>query len=287
MKQAGMMEIPIAALTIRTTKAHEMGNISKRFCCILITFLFYTDTAQAQGSKSCSIKNTTTSSGETISYKVYYTLAGIYVPAGEATFSNKLEIFNKQKVFHVTGEGHTYRSYDWFYKVRDVYESFIDTLSMLPMKFQRNISEGGAKSFEQTLFNHKENKAVSAKTTINIPDCTQDVLSMIYYARNIDFSKYKVNDKIPFEMYLDDQVHSLYLRYLGKAVLKTKYGTFNTIKFKPKLIEGTLFRGGEEMTVFVTDDKNKIPVYIETPIVVGKVKVYLVRKSKSKEAAAH
>jgi hypothetical protein len=60
--------------------------------------------------------------------------------------------------------------------------------------------------------------------------------------------------------------------------LKTKYGSYKTIMFKPKLIEGTLFKGGEEMTVFVTDDKYKIPVYIETPIVVGKVKVYLLPK---------
>jgi hypothetical protein len=254
-----------------------MSTIWRSFCLLFATMLFQHSVTQAQVNSFCGIINSTTKGGERISYKVYYTVAGIYVPAGEATFSNELVSLNQQKVFHVVGEGHTFSSYDWFYKVKDVYESFIDTQSMRPLKFQRNISEGGKKHFDQVLFNHSEGKAISTRKAISIPNCTQDVLSMIYYARNIDFSKCKVNEKIPFDMYLDDQVHSLYLRYLGKAVLKTKYGTFNTIKFKPKLIEGTLFRGGEEMTVYVTDDKNKIPIYIETPIAVGKVKVYLIR----------
>ena len=277
MRPAGTTAIPIVALTIRITNADEMRMISRSFNTLFFVFLFYFVETQAQVASFCNLKNASTKGGEKISYKVYYIFAGIYVPAGEATFSNELESYNQQKVFHVVGEGHTYASYDWFYKVRDVYESFIDTLTMLPVKFQRNISEGGKKNFDQVLFDHSEGTAVSNRKTVSIPNCTQDVLSMIYYARNIDFSKCKVNEKIPFEMYLDDQVHSLYLRYLGKAVLKTKYGTFNTIKFKPKLIEGTLFRGGEEMTVYVSDDKNKIPIYIETPIVVGKVKVYLIR----------
>jgi hypothetical protein len=208
---------------------------------------------------------------------VYYTLAGVYVAAGEATFSNVLETYQQRKVFHVTGEGHTLKSYDWFYKVRDVYESFIDTATMLPLKFIRNVAETGNRIYDHVTFDHKTKTAVSRTGSIQTPDCIQDVLSAIYYARNIDFSRYKVNDIIPFNMYLDDQVYPLYIRYLGKEKLHTRHGDYNTIKFRPKLIEGTLFRGGEQMLVYVTDDARKIPVYIETPILVGKVRVYLIR----------
>jgi hypothetical protein len=74
-------------------------------------------------------------------------------------------------------------------------------------------------------------------------------------------------------MFLDDEVFNMYVRYLGKEEIKTKYGRFRAIKFKPLLIEGTIFSGGEKMTVWVTDDENKIPVRIESPIVVGSVKV--------------
>jgi len=106
-----------------------------------------------------------------------------------------------------------------------------------------------------------------------VPSCVQDVISSIYYARNIDFSKLKVNDKIPFNMFLDNQVYEIYVRYLGKDIVKTKYGRFRAIKFKPLLIKGTIFEGGEKMTVWVSDDGNHIPLRVESPITVGKIQV--------------
>ena len=74
-------------------------------------------------------------------------------------------------------------------------------------------------------------------------------------------------------MFLDNEVYSMYIRYLGREMVKTKYGKFRAIKFKPMLIKGTIFKGGEDMEVWVTDDMNRIPVRIESPIVVGKVKI--------------
>ena len=94
----------------------------------------------------------------------------------------------------------------------------------------------------------------------------------IYYLRNIDFNKYKPEDKIPFNLFLDNQVYNVYIKYLGKERVKTQYGTFNAIKFKPLLLKGTLFEGGEKMTIWVTDDLNHIPVRIESSIIVGSIK---------------
>jgi hypothetical protein len=82
-----------------------------------------------------------------------------------------------------------------------------------------------------------------------------------------------VDDKIPFDMFLDNQVYPLYIRYLGKEVIKTKYGKFRAIKFRPLLVKGTIFTGGEKLTVWVSDDANHIPLRIESPIVVGSEKV--------------
>jgi hypothetical protein len=106
-----------------------------------------------------------------------------------------------------------------------------------------------------------------------VPECVQDVLSAIYYARNINYARYKRGDKIPFNMFLDGEVHNLYVRYLGTEEIKTRYGTFRAIKFSPLLIKGTIFEGGEKMIVWVTNDANRIPVRIESPIVVGSIKV--------------
>ena len=82
-----------------------------------------------------------------------------------------------------------------------------------------------------------------------------------------------VGDKIPFNLFLDNEVYNIYVRYLGKETIKTKYGKFRTIKFKPLLLKGTIFEGGEKMTVWVSDDANHIPLRIESPISVGSVKV--------------
>lgn len=225
------------------------------------------------GDDFCDIRNTTFKAGESLTFKVFYTVAGVYVGAGEAVFNTTLERFNNIPVYHVVGEGKTFSFYDNFFKVRDRYETYIDTANLQPYKFIRNVYEGGYKKFENVTFNKATNTAITNNGVFKVPSCVQDVLSSIYYARNIDFDKYKPGDKIPFTLFLDKELFAMYIRYLGKETIKTKYGKFKSIKFKPLLIKGTIFEGGEKMTVWISDDKNKIPVRIESPISVGSIKV--------------
>ncbi len=221
----------------------------------------------------CAIPNTAYKAGEKVSFTVYYNVAGIYVNAGIATFTNTLETLNGRPVFHIVGEGKTNDSYDWIFKVRDKYETYVDTVTMQTLKFVRNVNEGGYKKFQNVTFNKTANTAVTNDGVFKVPPCVQDVVSSVFYARNIDFSRLRPDDKIAFSMFLDNEVYNMYIRYLGKETIKTKYGKFRAIKFKPMLIKGTIFEGGENMTVWVTDDANRIPVRIESPIVVGKVKI--------------
>lgn len=225
------------------------------------------------GDEFCGIRNKAFEEGESISYNVFYNVIGLYVNAGNANFSVSLDKMNNRPAYHVVGRGSSNPSYDWIFKVRDRYESYIDTANLQPLKFIRNIEEGGYKKFENITFNQETNTAVTTEGVYKVPGCIQDVLSSIYYARNIDFNKYKPDDKIPFAMFLDNEVYNLYIKYMGKETIKTKYGKFRAIKFKPLLVKGTLFEGGEKMTVWVSDDPNHIPLRIESPIVVGSVKV--------------
>ena len=238
------------------------------FC---ICFLFVVQ-LNAQ-TNFCGIKNSTTQNGEEITYTIYYALAGAHVNAGSTTFSNMLEKLNGRTVYHTVGVGGSNVKYDWIYKVRDRYESYIDTATMQPLKFFRDVNEGSTKKMETVNFNHTNHTATNETGTYKVPACIQDVLSMIYYARNIDFDKYKKGDKVPFQMFLENQVYDLYIRYQGKEEVKTKYGKFNAIKFKVLLIPGTIFKGGEDMTVWVSDDENHTPVRIESQIMVGSIKV--------------
>lgn len=225
------------------------------------------------GDDFCGIRNTSFQGGEVISFVVFYNVVGLYVNAGNASFTTTMERLNNKPVYHVVGDGKTNSSYDWIFKVRDKYESYFDTATLQPYKFVRNIEEGGYKKYENVTFNQSANTAVTTNGVFKVPNCVQDILSAIYYARNINFDKYKPNDKIPFSLFLDNEVFNMYIRYLGKETIKTKYGKFRAIKFKPLLVKGTMFEGGERMTVWVSDDGNKVPVRIESPIVVGTVKV--------------
>lgn len=245
----------------------------KFFAPLLLGLFSFSTDAGAPYNEFCGIENKAFNVGEKVTFTVYYAVAGIYVNAGNATFSSELETFNNRPVYHVTGEGKTNSSYDWIYKVRDKYETYIDTATMQPLKFVRNVNEGGYKKYQNITFNKTANTAVATDGVFKVPACVQDVMSSMYYARNVDFSKLQPDDRIPFSMFLDNEVFNMYIRYMGKETIKTKYGKFNAIKIKPLLLKGQIFEGGEKMTVWVTDDANHIPVRIESPLVVGKVKI--------------
>lgn len=243
---------------------------------IPILILLLSFTTQLPG-EFCGVRNTAFKAGEEVTMIVYYSTLGMYVGAGEAKFTTSLERFNGKPVYHCVGTGTTYSFFDNFFKLRDRYETYIDTETMLPVKFIRNVDEDGYKIYNNVSFNHQSGTAVSTNGVFKVTSCIQDVISSVYYARNIDFSKYKPGDKIPFDMFLDDEIYHLYLRYEGKENIKTKYGKFRAIKFKPLLIKGSIFQGGEKMTVWVSDDENHLLLRAESPIAVGSIKVDMMR----------
>ena len=240
--------------------------------CSLFT-AFFTVSFTAKMPPPCNIRNNAFKANEEVKMKVFYSTMGMYVGAGEATFTSSLERYNGKPVYHLIGTGTTYSFFDGFFKVRDKYESYIDTTDLLPYKFVRNIDEGGYKIYNNVTFNHDAKTAVSTNGVFKVTDCIQDVVSMVYYTRNINFDKYKVNDKILFDMFLDDEVFHMYIRYMGKETIKTRYGKFNAIKIRPLLIKGTIFEGGEKMTAWLSDDPNHLLLRAESPIAVGSIKV--------------
>ncbi len=243
--------------------------------------IFHCPTIFAQ----CAEKNNAFTFGEEISYEVAYNLGFIWVKAGWASFKVAKTSVNNISTYKFSAYGTTLEKWDWIYKVRDTYEAHMDVDMLRPLKFYRNTLEGKTKVNNRYKFNYTDRQIYSSTTssekpsskdTLNLPDCTLDVLSMIYRARNIDYGKYKKNDKIPISLIIDGKVYDLYIRYLGKEVIKTRDKTkYRCFKFKPLLVEGTLFSSGENMTVWVTDDKNKIPIVIEAKILVGSVKAIL------------
>ncbi|HKG67924.1 MAG TPA: DUF3108 domain-containing protein [Segetibacter sp.] len=240
---------------------------------LLIVLMFSFTVRLTAGDDFCGVRNNSFHAGENLSLIVFYNALGLYINAGTANITvNSERLFNKP-VFHIVGTGSTNSKYDWIFKVRDRYETYIDTATLKPYKFIRNVNEGGYRKYENITFNQTANTAITTQGVFKVPNCINDVVGAVYYARNIDFDKYKPGDRIPFFMFLDNEVYNMYIRYEGKQTVKTRYGKFRAIKFKPLLLKGTIFEGGEKMTVYVSDDANKIPLRIESPLLVGSVKV--------------
>ncbi|MGJ7031235.1 DUF3108 domain-containing protein [Niabella hirudinis] len=222
----------------------------------------------------CAIPNTAFQAGEKVGFTVGYSVAGAFVPAGAGSFETTLIKLNGRSVYHITGTGRTLSSYEWAYKAKDTYETFIDVETFQPLQFIRNINEGGYKKYEKVSFVKSANTAVTMEgNTYKVPPCVHDVVSSVFYARNVDYNSLKRGDKVPFSIFLDNEVFNMYIRYMGKETINTKYGKFKTIRIQPLTIKGTIFEGGEKMVVWVTDDANHVPVRVESPIIVGKVRI--------------
>lgn len=251
---------------------------------ITAVLLFFSFNLCAQ--QKCDYNNYYFKAGESVTYKTVYKLGPIWVEAGEGTFTaDTAKLFGKT-MYHYTGKGGTYPKYDWIYRVRDVYESYADTATLKPYRFMRDVEEGSSDFYEEDYFFHKRKKAYLnikdvkkplIRDTIEIDECTFDPLSAIYYARCINYKKYKINDLIPITLLISRKVYSLHIRYLGVEEIDSEFGRFRCVKFKPLLVDGTIFKGGENMTVWVTDDNNRLPLYIESELLVGTVRVYLTK----------
>ena len=230
----------------------------------------------------CITENNVFKGGERVYYHAFYNWKFIWLNAGEVTFTVDETKWRGLPAYHFKSIGGTFRNYDRIYRVRDTFEVFVDRYNLKPFEYRQITNEGSYSANHHYIFN-RENQTIRTsisregkpfeREVIPWPECAFDLLSMIYQARNIDFSKYRSGDKIPIALVVDGEIHNLYIRYLGREVAKTRDGrSFNCLKFAPMLVKGTIFEAGEGMTVWVTDDKNRVPILVEAKILVGSVK---------------
>lgn len=251
---------------------------------ILFT-VFLSVVALHVAAQNCEIKTVNFKSGEQVTYRAIYNWGVIWVNAGDVVFTVSDTTYMGKPSLHLSSRGWSLKQYDWFFKVRDRFESIVDQKTIQPYWFERDTKEGRYNAYNRYVFRHSDSVLDVISHTSNrsfkkellpLKQCTFDVLSAIYYCRNIDFGAYKEGDKIPLTMAIDNEIFDLHIRYQGKEQLKTRSGeVYNTIRFKVMLVEGTIFKGGEDMEVWVTDDDNRVPVLVEAKILVGSVKALL------------
>ncbi|MCG9880355.1 MAG: DUF3108 domain-containing protein, partial [Bacteroidia bacterium] len=221
------------------------------------------------------LNNQAFSYGEKLNYRVHY---GPF-SAGNCEFvvaPTPVEV-NNRKSFHIKVVGRSAGMVDAMFNVRDEFESYVDEEAIIPWKQIKKVKEGKYTDSDFILFDQKNGFATSRRGKISIEEQTQDVVSAIYFARTTDMSQAKIGDIFPVNFYMDGENYLLRFKYVGKEKLKTDVGTFNTLVIKPQLIKGRVFKDDEALTLWVTDDENKVPLMVESSIFVGSIKAQITK----------
>jgi hypothetical protein len=175
------------------------------------------------------------------------------------------------------GTGRTLGGFNTFFKVNDVYESYIDKKGVFPWQFVRRVDEGGHKVTQDYTFKHDKLKVNNGKgKEFTVPLAIQDMVSSFYYARTLDFKKMKVGDVVEFKCFMDDEIWPLKIKFVGDEVIHIRKGKFNCKKFVPVVQKGRYFESENDVNFWVTNDENRIPIFIRAKIPVGTVKLHLV-----------
>ena len=223
-----------------------------------------------------TVKSKSFKSGEKLRYRITY---GI-MDAGEAVLTVN-ETSEKgasgRPLFHVKGEGKTLGAFSLFFKVEDIYESYIDKSGVFPWRFVRDVNEGGYEINQEYKFRQDKQKVIDDKgKEYKVPMGIQDMISSFYYARTLDFKNMKVGDVTTFKCFMDEEIWPLKVKYIGTEEIKIRKGTFECLKFQPVVQEGRYFENDDDVEFWVTNDANRIPVLVKAKIPVGTVKMHLV-----------
>lgn len=220
--------------------------------------------------------------GEKMSFTIHYKWGSIDSDVGWANVILDTLRMNGRKAFHCMAYGRTTALYDLFFRVRENFQSWFSYDGLVPLRFTRDTQEGkyvarnqyvyrwGGLAGDHIIADIYTSKSGDRSVDLPLDHCTFDLPSLFFFARNMDFDKVIPNVKYPMTFAIDDDVYNVYFILRGRETIKVKgIGTVNTIKFSAKLLSGNVFTGEEDLSVWITDDDNRIPVLFEAPILVG------------------
>jgi len=264
------------------------NSISLKVLLLNIQFLLFFQPVFSQ----CFDKNAVLPVGEKLYYQASYNWGFVWLDAGEAFFTIDTTRLASKKTYIIKSFGKSYPSYDWIYKIRDNFECYIDYYTLRPLKYSQKSFEGSYfADINYTFDNNKSKVALYTgnsnrkykRDTLKLASCTADLLTAVYFVRMYDYSKLKNGDKIFVSVLVDNEIFELYATYLGVEIITLPDGRkFRCHRVKPKLVKGTIFDEDGETNVWLTDDKNKLPILVEAEIIVGSVKAIYTRSENLK-----
>jgi len=216
--------------------------------------------------------------GEWFEFRIHYG----FFNASYATLELSQDTLNGKPVLHAKGYGTTTGLARWFFKVEDHYDTYFDEKKIIPYWFIRDIYEGGYTKNLEINFDHIQNLAhvsdlkYKKQQTFKISDSAQDLISAFYSLRAFyPSNRLKPNETFSINMFFDKENYVFKMKFLGKETLHTKFGKIRCMKFRPYVQSGRVFREQESVTLWITDDGNKIPIRLQANLAIGSIKVDL------------
>jgi len=225
-----------------------------------------------------SIQNNAFKRGEKLSYRLHYGIIDAAVATLAVTDEN-LE-FAGRKTMHVVCIGTSSGMSDWFFKVRDRYESYIDEEALVPWMFIRRIDEGGYVGKQDYIFNPFNKKVRTGKDCVfDVTPDIQDMISAFYRARTMDLSNAKEGTIYVVDCFVDEKIFPVKIKFIARENVKTSLGTIECLKFRPIIQTGRIFKHEEDLNIWISDDDNHILVKGKADILFGSVQVELTNYS--------
>ena len=206
--------------------------------------------------------------GERLVFDVNYG----FITAGEATLQVAgTDTLDGRVCYRIEFRVNSLPSFAWIYRVVDRYVTYIDEETIAPWKFEQHVREGSYSRDFTAAFDQRKHIATTSEGTYPIPPYVHDILSAFYFARTLDYGPMKPGDQVQMYNFYKDKTYELGVRFLGRQDLDVAAGTFKTVVIEPLVKEGGLIKSEGRIVIWLTDDDRKIPVRVNTKVVIGSI----------------
>ena len=258
----------------------------KYTCCIIVFLFVYIlgavpqdtprieSTADLENVAGPGLEKNNFVPGEKLVFQVYFGP----INGGKVDTYLTLDSFRNQQVYYAEAVAYTTGLADKLYRIRDMYGGYFDPETLLPLKSIRDISEGNYKKHNIVEYNHDSLKAYSSESgEHDIPANIRDMVAVFYYVRTIDFDTMKYDDIIKINTFFDDELFPFDMRFRGRETIRTRGGIFSCIKLVPFVEPGRIFKKEDDMTIWFSDDPNRVPIRGKFDLIVGSIKCDLIQ----------
>lgn len=211
------------------------------------------------------IPNSSFGVGEMLEFSISYGP----ISAGSATMEVKdITRYNNHKCFRLVSTAKSNKFFSFFFKVDDKVESLIDVYGLYSLHFEKHLREGKYRADKYVDFDQKNHLAFADGDTIPIKEYVQDALSSLYYVRTLNL---EVGNSVFMEHHSDRKNYSLEVKVLRREKVNVPAGEFDCLVVEPMLQASGIFKHAGRLTVWLTNDKFKIPVLMKSKVAVGSI----------------